>query len=92
MKPVDLVRKAITNSSAEGDLVLDLFGGSGTTMIASEYEGRRSALIELAPKYVDVIVRRYIQTTGRKDVKCIRNGAELGAAEIANIFKEAENE
>ncbi len=41
---------------------------------------------------VDVIVRRYIQTTGRKDVKCIRNGAELGAAEIANIFKEAENE
>jgi len=92
MKPVDLVRKAITNSSVEGDLVLDLFGGSGTTMIASEYEGRRSALIELAPKYVDVIVRRYIQTTGRKDVKCIRNGAELGAAEIANIFKEAENE
>lgn len=90
MKPVDLVRKAIANSSTVGDLVLDLFGGSGTTMIAAEYEERRAAMLELNPKYVDVIVRRYIQTTGRRDVKCIRNGAELAAAEIADIFKETE--
>ena len=90
MKPVDLVRKAIANSSTVGDLVLDLFGGSGTTMIAVEYEERRAAMLELNPKYVDVIVRRYIQTTGRRDVKCIRNGAELAAAEIADIFKETE--
>jgi len=59
-------------------------------MIAAEYEERRAAMLELNPKYVDVIVRRYIQTTGRRDVKCIRNGAELAAAEIADIFKGTE--
>ena len=59
MKPVALVERAIRNSSKSRDIVLDLFGGSGTTMIAAERAGRRARLVELDPKYVDVIVRRW---------------------------------
>ena len=59
MKPVALVERAIRNSSKSRDIVLDLFGGSGTTMIAAERAGRRARLIELDPKYVDVIVERW---------------------------------
>ncbi len=59
MKPVELVERAIRNSSRPGDVVLDSFGGSGTTMIAAEKSGRCARLIELDPKYVDVIVRRW---------------------------------
>jgi DNA modification methylase len=61
MKPVALVERAIKNSSRGGQLVLDLFGGSGTTLMASEKNGRRSRLMELDPKYCDVIRRRYTQ-------------------------------
>jgi DNA modification methylase len=64
MKPVELVERAIRNSSRPGDVVLDAFGGSGTTMIAAEKSGRRSRLIELDPKYVDVIVRRWQEFAG----------------------------
>ncbi len=59
MKPVALVERAIRNSSKSRDIVLDPFGGSGTTMIAAEQAGRRARLIELDPKYVDVIVARW---------------------------------
>ena len=59
MKPVALVERAIRNSSKSRDIVLDPFGGSGTTMIAAERAGRRARLIELDPKYVDVIVSRW---------------------------------
>ena len=59
MKPVELVERAVRNSSRPGDIVLDSFGGSGTTMIASEKSDRKARLIELDPKYVDVIVRRW---------------------------------
>jgi len=59
MKPVELVERALRNSSRPGDIVLDSFGGSGTTMIASEKSDRKARLIELDPKYVDVIVRRW---------------------------------
>ncbi|MCE2646799.1 MAG: site-specific DNA-methyltransferase [Burkholderiaceae bacterium] len=59
MKPVELVERAIRNSSRSGNLVLDPFGGSGTTLIAAEKSGRLARLIELDPKYVDVIVRRW---------------------------------
>jgi DNA modification methylase len=61
MKPVALVERALKNSSRGGQLVLDLFGGSGTTLMASEKNGRRSRLMELDPKYCDVIRRRYTQ-------------------------------
>ena len=64
MKPVALVERAIRNSSKSRDIVLDLFGGSGTTMIAAEQTGRRARLIELDPKYVDVIVMRWQKLTG----------------------------
>jgi DNA modification methylase len=68
MKPVALVERAIRNSSKSRDIVLDPFGGSGTTMIAAEHAGRRARLIELDPKYVDVIVQRWQTQTGKAAV------------------------
>jgi DNA modification methylase len=65
MKPVELVERAIRNSSRPGDIVLDPFGGSGTTLIAAEKTGRIGWLIELDPKYVDVIVRRWQDWSGQ---------------------------
>jgi DNA modification methylase len=64
MKPVELVERAVRNSSRPGDIVLDSFGGSGTTLIASEKSDRKARLIELDPKYVDVIVRRWQDYAG----------------------------
>ena len=64
-KPVELVANALRNSSKGGDLVLDLFGGSGSTMIACEKTGRESKLMELDPKYCDVIVKRWQEFTGK---------------------------
>ncbi|MBS1941702.1 MAG: site-specific DNA-methyltransferase [Bacteroidetes bacterium] len=66
MKPVELVERAIRNSSRPGNVVLDPFGGSGTTLIAAEKSGRVARLIELDPKYVDVIVRRWEEFSGNK--------------------------
>lgn len=66
MKPVELVERAIRNSSRPGNVILDPFGGSGTTLIAAEKSGRQARLIELCPKYVDVIVRRWQDWTGRQ--------------------------
>ena len=64
MKPVELVERAVRNSSKTRDIVLDPFGGSGSTVIACEKSGRRARLIELDPKYVDVIVRRWQDFSG----------------------------
>jgi DNA modification methylase len=64
MKPVELMERAIRNSSRPGDVVLDPFGGSGTTMIAAEKSDRHARLMELDPKYVDVIVRRWQDFSG----------------------------
>jgi len=69
MKPVELVERAIRNSSRPGDVVLDPFGGSGTTLIAAEKSGRTARLIELDPKYVDVIVRRWQGYAGAQAVR-----------------------
>jgi DNA modification methylase len=66
MKPVSLIERAIRNSSQRGDLVLDLFGGSGSTLIACEKTGRRAAMVEIEPKYVDVIVQRWQNYTGQE--------------------------
>lgn len=68
MKPVPLFAYQMENSSKKGDNVLDLFGGSGTTMIAAEQLGRRAFLMELDPRYVDVIVNRWEALTGEKAV------------------------
>jgi DNA modification methylase len=64
MKPVELIERALTNSSQPGDVVFDPFGGSGSTLIACEKNGRKARLIELDPKYVDVIVKRWQEFTG----------------------------
>ena len=77
MKPVELVERAITNSSHKGDIVIDLFGGSGTTLIASEQTGRICRMMELDPRFVDVIVKRYIGVTGKTDVRLLRDGEEI---------------
>jgi len=69
MKPVELVERAIRNSSRPDDVVLDPFGGSGTTLIAAEKSGRQARLIELDPKYVDVIVRRWQEYAGAQAVR-----------------------
>ena len=65
-KPVELVERAIRNSSKGRDNVLDPFGGSGTTLIACEKSGRQARLIELEPKHCDVIIGRWQQHTGRQ--------------------------
>jgi DNA modification methylase len=65
MKPVELVERAIRNSSKSRDIVLDPFGGSGTTLIAAERAGRRARLVELDPRYVDVTVGRWQSQTGK---------------------------
>ncbi len=66
MKPIELVMRAILNSSKLGDIVLDGFGGSGSTLIAAEKTGRSARLIELDPKFCDVIVKRWEEYTGKK--------------------------
>lgn len=63
-KPVELAERAIRNSTAEGDTVLDLFGGSGSTLIGCETQNRRCVMIELDPGYCDVIVARWEALTG----------------------------
>lgn len=64
MKPIELVAYCLNNSAPKGGLVLDPFGGSGSTLMACEYTGRKGRLIELDPKYVDVICRRWQEHTG----------------------------
>jgi len=102
MKPVELVERAIRNSSRPGNLVLDPFGGSGTTLIAAEKSGRKAALIELDPKYVDVIVRRWQDWTGEQATRESDGVAfddlsglgetrvEVAAADIGNVSDVAE--
>lgn len=67
-KPVELAVRAMQYSSRTGENVLDLFGGSGSTLIAAQQTGRRAFLLELDPLYCDVIVQRYEQFTGHKAV------------------------
>jgi len=66
MKPVELVEYCIGNSSARGDVALDPFGGSGSTLIACEKTGRIARMMELDPRYVDVIVKRWQEFTGKQ--------------------------
>ena len=68
MKPVELMERSIRNSSRPGEVVLDCFGGSGSTLIAAEKSGRRCFMMELDPKYCDVIVRRWQEFSGGKAI------------------------
>ncbi len=65
-KPVELIVRALNNSSKSGDVVIDCFGGSGSTLIACEKNGRYSRLMELDSKYCDVIIKRWQDFTGQQ--------------------------
>lgn len=67
-KPIELVERAVKNSSKKGDTVVDIFGGSGSTLIACENTNRHARLMELDPKYCDVIVKRWEDFTGKKAI------------------------
>ena len=68
-KPIALCSRAIKSSSRKNEIVLDVFGGSGSTLIACEQLNRKCYMMELNPKYVDVIINRWEQFTGEKAVK-----------------------
>ena len=76
-KPVELARRAMEYTSRPGENVLDLFGGSGSTLIAAEQTGRRAFLMELDPLYCDVIVQRWEKFAGRKAER-LASGRDLG--------------
>lgn len=85
-KPTELLGMILDNNDwATG--VYDPFGGSGSTLIACEDAGQSCYMMELSPAHVDVAVKRYLKATGRRDVRCIRNGQELPLEEIAGIFE-----
>jgi DNA modification methylase len=88
MKPIGLVERAIRNSSKTRDTVLDPFAGSGTTLMAAEATGRRAALVELDPRYCDVVVRRWQDGTGK--TACREDGTSFSdvtadAEEVADV-------
>lgn len=87
-KPVEILEKLLDNTEwAEG--VLDTFGGSGTTLIAAESAGQPSFIMEMEPGFVDVIVRRYIKTTGKTTgIQLIRKGKALSREQYEGIFNE----
>lgn len=69
MKPVALIANALLNSSLKGQIILDLFGGSGSTLIACEQLGRKCRMLELSPNYCDVIIERWQKLTGKEAVR-----------------------
>ena len=82
-KPVELAVRAIENSSELGDIVLDGFGGSHSTMIGAELTGRKARICELEPKYVDVGLLRYVQLKGLNNtITCQRDGKTYGFLEL----------
>ncbi len=85
MKPVELIERAIKNSSKAEDIVCDLFGGSGSTLIACEMTGRKCRMMELDPRYAQVIIERWVSYTGRQvDVIVERDGKAISWEEIQN--------
>lgn len=87
MKPLELVGRAINNSSKAGWKILDLFGGSGSTLIASEQAGRQAFSMELDEKYVDVIVKRFGKLTGNyNNCFLIRNGVKTPLIDIPDLL------
>ncbi|MDG0889224.1 DNA modification methylase [Paracholeplasma manati] len=86
MKPLELCGRAIANSSRVGEIVLDLFGGSGSTMIASDQLQRKARLMELDERFVDVIVKRYIKhKRSSDDCYLIRNGEKISLSTIEDF-------
>ena len=87
MKPVELVERAMRNSSLPGGVVLDPFGGSGTTMIAADKSGRQARLMELDPKYVDVIAQRWQDYAGAKAIRQ-SDGATFDALSVGGELRQ----
>ena len=81
-KPVELAIRAINNNTTPGDLVIDFFGGSGSTLRAAEMTGRRCYTLELDPRYCDLTVKGYIALTGDVSVVCERDGAKIACTEL----------
>ena len=89
MKPIPLLAYPITNSSMSNTIVLDAFGGSGSTLIACEQTDRICYTIELDEKFCDVIVKRYIEQVGSDEkVSVLRDGKVLPFTEVANTAPE----
>jgi len=82
MKPVDLCAHAIRNSSNQGDVVLDLFGGSGSTLMACERLGRKCRMMEFSPGYCEVIVQRFELMTGNKAERITIESSEGHGEEV----------
>lgn len=82
MKPLKLLARLVKNSSRQGEIVLDTFGGSGSTLMTCEQLGRRCYTMELDPKYADVIVKRWQNFTGSTDIFLIRNGKKTNASSL----------
>ena len=82
MKPIPLLAYPIKNSSAPNGVVMDLFGGSGSTLMACEQTDRICRTMELDPRYASVIVQRYVDSVGINGVKVLREGNKLTYSEV----------
>ena len=91
-KPVEIPIRAIENSSEPGEIVLDFFGGSGSTLMGAELTGRRCYSTELDPVYCDVIISRYVAQTGNIGVTCIRDGEELAYIDLVRQWAKANDQ
>ena len=88
-KPTALAERAIGNSSKSGNIVLDLFGGSGTTLIACEKTNRKCFMMELAPNYCDVIIKRWQKFTGKQAI--LESSIDLSNYKLGTSFDEVTN-
>lgn len=85
-KPIRMLSEILKDFTKESDIILDVFGGSGSTLIACEQLNRRCFMCELSPNYIDVIVKRYIDFTNNKnDVYLIRDGQKIKYKDLKNI-------
>lgn len=85
-KPLELITIAIENSSKDGEIVLDCFGGSGSALIAADKAGRRGYSMELSPHYVDVIITRYLLSTGNLGITVVRDGEEIPYIQVLRAW------
>lgn len=90
MKPIPLLAYPIKNSSAPNGVVLDLFGGSGSTLMACEQTDRICRTMELDPRYASVIVMRYAAERGSDGVFVLRDGEKLPFTEVVPDLKGAD--
>lgn len=90
-KPTELAKRAILNSTKEGDIVADFFAGSGSTLMAAEETGRAAYIMELAPHYCDAIINRYMKSTNKNDVTVVRDGRGYYLSELKRGDADAGN-